>query len=103
MQTHKALRVEIIIEAPMRRRLEDAMLKAGVSGYTILPVLGGNGQSGRWSRDDAISAAGGLIAVICVIRPEAKDRLLEAAFGVLQRHIGIVSVSDCEVVRPERF
>jgi nitrogen regulatory protein PII len=103
MQTHPAKRVEIIIEAPMRRRLEEALARAGVTGYTILPVLGGNGTSGPWSRDDTVSTAGGLIAVICVVREENKDRLLDAAFAVLERHIGIVSLSDCEVVRRDRF
>ena len=48
MQTHKAKRVEIIIEAPMESRLTTALEKAGVTGFTVLPVLGGSGRSGRW-------------------------------------------------------
>lgn len=103
MKTHLAKRVEIIIEAPMQRRLEEALTRAGVTGYTILPVMGGNGTSGPWSREGQVGRAGGLIAVICLVRPELKDRLLDAAFAVLDRHIGVVSVSDCEVVRAERF
>ncbi|HBU14412.1 MAG TPA: transcriptional regulator, partial [Gemmobacter sp.] len=51
MQTHLAKRVEIIIEAPMETRLTAALEKAGVTGFTILPVLGGSGRSGRWSRE----------------------------------------------------
>jgi nitrogen regulatory protein PII len=103
MQTHQAKRVEIIIEAPMQRRLEDAMSRAGVTGYTILPVMAGNGASGKWSREGQVGRAGGLIAVVCIVRPELKDALLDAAFEVLERHIGIVSVTDCEVIRRERF
>jgi nitrogen regulatory protein PII len=103
MQTHAAKRVEIIIEAPMQRRLEEALGRAGVSGYTILPVMGGNGRSGPWSREGQVSRAGGLVAVICIVRPEMKDALLDAALSVLDRHIGVVSVSDCEVLRAERF
>jgi nitrogen regulatory protein PII len=103
MQTHQAKRVEIIIEAPMQRRLEEALNRAGVSGYSILPVMGGNGRSGAWSGEGQIGRAGGLVAVICIVRPERKDALLDAAFGVLERHIGVVSVSDCEVLRAERF
>ena len=103
MQTHQAKRVEIIIETPMQRRLEAALTAAGVSGYSILPVLGGNGRSGAWSRDGEVSRAGGLVAVICIVRPERKDALLDAAFAVLDRHIGVVSVTDCEVLRAERF
>jgi hypothetical protein len=29
--------------------------------------------------------------------------MLEAAFTVVERHIGVVSIQDCEVLRAERF
>ncbi len=45
----------------------------------------------------------GMVQVVCVIRPERLDDLLEAAFRVVDRHIGVVTVSDCEVLRAERF
>jgi hypothetical protein len=38
-----------------------------------------------------------------VIRPERLDALLESAFAVVERHIGVVSVSDTLVLRAERF
>jgi nitrogen regulatory protein PII len=103
MQTHNAKRVEIIIEAPMERRLTEAMTSVGVTGFTVLPVLGGSGRSGQWSRDGQVSSAGGMVAVVCILRPELVDMLLEAAFRVLERHIGVVSVTDCEVLRADRF
>ncbi|MEM7440469.1 MAG: transcriptional regulator [Pseudomonadota bacterium] len=103
MQTHKAKRVEIAIERVMQSRLTDAMEGAGVTGYTILPVSGGSGRSGKWSRAGQISRAEGMVQVVCIVRPEKLDPLLEAAFGVVERHIGIVCVTDCEVLRAERF
>jgi nitrogen regulatory protein PII len=103
MDMHKAKRVEIIIEAPMERRLTRALSNSGVTGFTVLPVLGGSGRSGRWSREGQVSRAGGMVAVVCLIRPDRLDGLLDAAFAVVERHIGVVSVSDCEVVRAERF
>ncbi len=102
MQTHKAKRVEIIIEAPMEGRLTEALMAAGVTGFTVLPVLGGSGRSGHWSREGQVGRSG-MVAVICIIRPERLDGLLEAAFKVVDRHIGVVSVTDCEVLRAERF
>jgi nitrogen regulatory protein PII len=102
MQTHDAKRVEIIIEAPMESRLTAALVKAGVTGFTVLPVLGGSGRSGQWSREGQIGRAG-MVAVICLIRPEKLDGLLEAAFAVVERHIGVVSVTDTQVLRAERF
>lgn len=102
MQTHQAKRVEIIIEAPMERRLTDALTRAGVTGFSVLPVLGGSGRSGHWTREGEVGR-GGMVAVICLIRPERLDTLLDAAFAVVERHIGVVSVTDTQVLRAERF
>ena len=102
MQTHDAKRVEIIIEAPMEGRLTDALAVAGVTGFTVLPVLGGSGRSGQWSREGQIGRSG-MVAVVCLVAPDRLDALLEAAFAVVQRHIGVVSVGDVQVIRPTRF
>jgi len=103
MQTHKAKRVVITIEAIMQSRLTDALKGAGVTGYSILPVLGGSGRSGEWSRDGQISRASGMVQVVCIIKPERLDGLLDAAFEVVDKHIGVVTISDVDVVRAERF
>ena len=102
MQMHKAKRVEIIIEAPMENRLTDALVNSGVTGYTVLPVLGGSGRSGQWTREGQVGRAG-MVAVVCLIRPERLDGLLDAAYTVVARHIGVVSVTDTQVLRAERF
>ncbi|MDW3223994.1 MAG: transcriptional regulator [Paracoccaceae bacterium] len=103
METHQAKRVEITIEAIMQSRLTEALLKAGVTGFTVLPVLGGSGRSGDWVRAGEIGRASGMVQMICIIRSEKLDDLLDAAFSVVDRHIGVVSIVDCEVLRAERF
>lgn len=103
MQTHSAKRVEIIIEAMMERRLTEALLAAEVTGFTILPVQGGSGRSGHWTRSGQVGRAGGMVSVVCIVRPDRLDTLLTAAFEVVESHIGVVSVTDCEVLRAERF
>ncbi len=103
MKLHDAKRVAIVIEAPMLRRLTEAMERAGVTGYSVLKVQAGSGQSGRWSADAAVGTAGGLVQVVCVIRPDGLDQLIEHAFPLVERHIGIITVTDCQVLRPERF
>lgn len=103
MQTHDAKRVEIIIEAVMQNRLTDALQGAGVTGFTVLPVLGGSGRSGEWSRSGQVGRASGMVQVTCIIRPERLDALLTAAFAVVDRHIGVVNVTNCQVLRAERF
>lgn len=103
MEMHDAKRVEIIIEAVMERKLTQALRAADLRGYTVLPVSGGSGRSGEWSREGQIGRGSGMVAVICLIRPERLDALLEAAFAVVENHIGVVSVTDVQVLRAERF
>ena len=103
MEMHQAKRVEIIIEAMMELQLTKALNDAGVTGYTVLPVSGGSGRSGQWSREGQVGRAGGMVAVVCLVRPERLDPLLDAAFAVVERHIGVVSVCDTQVLRAERF
>ena len=103
METHDAKRVEIIIEAPLERRLTDALQAADVTGYTVLPVLGGSGKSGAWSREGQVSRASGMVSVVCLVRPERLDTLLDAAFAVVEPHIGVVSITNAQVLRAERF
>ncbi|MFN4090545.1 MAG: P-II family nitrogen regulator [Alphaproteobacteria bacterium] len=103
MEMHKAKRIEIIIEAVMERQLTNALNEAGVTGYTVLPVSGGSGRSGQWTREGQVGRAGGMVAVVCLVRPERLEPLLEAAFAVVERHIGVVSVADAHVLRAERF
>lgn len=103
MQTHNAKRVEIIIEAIMKRRLRDALTDAGVTGYTILPVLGGSGRSGDWSRSGQVSPASGMVQFVCIIREVRLDALLDVAFAVVARHFGVVTITDCQVLRAEQF
>lgn len=103
MRTHQAKRVEITIEAIMQSRLTDALQSTDVTGYTVLPVLGGSGRSGDWVRSGEIGRASGMVQVVCIIRPERLDSLLDAAFEVVEKHIGVVTIADCEVLRAERF
>jgi len=103
MDTHAAKRVEIIIEAVMESQITRALAATGVTGFTILPVLGGSGRSGQWTREGSVGRASGMIAVICLIAPPRLDALLESLFPLLTDHIGVVSVTDTHILRAERF
>jgi len=103
MQTHQAKRVAVIIEAVMQSRLTAAMEEAGVTGYSVLPVLAGGGRSGPWTREGQVGRGQGMVQVICIISPDKLDDLLNKAFAVVERHIGVITIGDVEVVRAERF
>jgi nitrogen regulatory protein PII len=103
MQTHAKKRIEIIIEMPLLRRVTDRLDAADVSGYSVLPVLSGRGHDGAWSGAGQVGGAGGMVAIICITDPGRVDAVLDSVFAIVTRQIGLVSVSDVAVVRPERF
>jgi len=103
MKMHAAKRVEIMIEAVMENQISRSLTAAGVTGFTILPVLGGSGRSGHWTREGSVSRASGMIAVICLIAPQRLEHLLETLFPLMDDHIGVVSVTDTQILRAERF
>ncbi|MEM9432713.1 MAG: transcriptional regulator [Pseudomonadota bacterium] len=103
MDMYDAKRIEIIIERVMERRLTDQLSEAGVTGYSVLPVSGGSGRSGRWNRDNHVGRADGMSAVVCLVSPDKLDALLAAIFPVLDRHIGVVNITDAKILRAERF
>ena len=103
MKIHPAKRIEIVIEAPMESRLTKALNDAGVSGYTVVPVLGGGGRSGNWSREGQVARASGMVMIVCIIREELMQPALDKVFSIVEKHIGVVSITDCDVLRAERF
>ncbi len=103
MQTYAKKRIDLIIELPLLRRVTDALQKAGVAGYSVLPVIAGNGHYGPWSADAQAGATGQMAAIVCVLDEAKVDAALDAVFAVVRRQIGFVTVSDVAVIRSERF
>ena len=57
----------------------------------------------RAGRDGQVPRGSSMVAVVCLIRPDRLDALLDAAFAVVEPHIGVVSLTDADVFRAERF
>ena len=54
--------------------------------------MGGSGRSGRWSSEGQVGSSGDMVQFICIIRPERLDTLLDTAFDLVEKHIGVVAV-----------
>ncbi len=102
MKVHRKKRVEVIIEAPVAPRLA-TLMNEHARGYTMLPVLGGSGRSGPWTRDGQVSSAGGMVAFVAIIDESAIEPLTKAIYRLVERHLGVLSISDCEVIRDKKF
>lgn len=103
MQTHPKKRIDIIIEMPLLRRITERFDKTGVSGYSVLTVIAGRGQSGEWSASGQVSEVGQMAAIMCIVDAGKVDFVLDEVFAVVQKQIGLITVSDVSVVRSERF
>lgn len=103
METHVKIRLDILIEAPLRSRLETLLETHGVSGYTIFPALGGHGPDGDWSRSGQITELGKRVLFTCILDRTRCDPLLEALYENLSDHIGYVSMMEVSVIRPNKF
>jgi nitrogen regulatory protein PII len=103
MMMHPKKRIEIMLEAPALNRLAAALEAAGVTGYTVLPVLAGKGTTGAWTGDGLIGGAGAMVCVITITDAARVDAVVEKVMSVLARQIGLVSIGDVQVVRGDRF
>ncbi|NBJ10267.1 DUF190 domain-containing protein [Microvirga arsenatis] len=103
MQTHLKKRIEIVVEYPALRRLLERLDRSQVTGYTVVPALAGRGHDGLWSSEGLAGDAGRMMMVICITDPARLDPVLEEVYSVVARHIGIVTVSDVQVIRSDHF
>jgi len=100
---HIRKRLELIIEKPAMRRARRVMEEAGVKGYTILPTMGGYGNGMRWQRGTDLSASRDMVMLISIMDEESAEKVIEKLENLVGSHIGVLSVSDVSVLRPEKF
>lgn len=103
MNTFPKKRIDIMVEAPLMQRVIKLLDEQGVSGYTVLPVLAGRGKDGAWHRDGIVGRAGALVMVFCILDEARFEQVLEPLFGLVSQQIGIVTISDVQVIRREHF
>lgn len=100
---HKKKRIEIVVEAPLKHRMIKILDDAGVAGYTVLAAASGRGADGVWDREGLVGRVGAMVVIFCYLDESRVDAVLSAVYRLIQKQIGIVTVSDVEVVRPEVF
>ncbi|MEL7048139.1 MAG: DUF190 domain-containing protein [Pseudomonadota bacterium] len=103
METFKKKRIEIVIEALVLKRLLDVFQAHDIKGYTVYSAQAGSGDSGPWQAEGVLSGMQELRVVFCIVDESRVDKVLEPVFKLVSRHIGIVTVSDVQVVRGHQF
>ena len=95
-------RLEIIVEAVQAEAVTALLDRLGAKGWTVLPVLLGRGRQGL-RRSGDLSGVLDNVLVLCVTSAAVADAVLAAHVELLGARPAIVSVSDCSVLRGERF
>ena len=103
MQTFAKKRLEIVIEHPARKGLAALLDAQHVTGYSVVPVSAGSGQHGPWDEAGQVTSAEGMVMVICIVDPAQCEGVLEAVYPYIAPRKAIMSISDVQVVRGERF
>ena len=103
METFSKKRIEIMVEAPLVNRIIAILDEQGVSGYTVMPALAGRGKDGVWHRDGQVGRVGSVVQVWCIVDESREQAILEPLFRLVSRQIGIVTITDVQVVRAENF
>lgn len=101
-QTFTRKRVEILVDSPLAQRLVDFAAEAGIAGYTLIPVQSGSGHGGAW-RDDHVSGAQSKTIFLTIASQEKADRFVDLLAPILSDYGMLLTLSDVEVVRGDRF
>ena len=95
-------KIEILVDAPLVRRVVAAAEAVGVTGYTLLPTLGGRGQGGTWS-DDQVTGTEAKVMFIAITNDQRATALIDALAPLLESHGLLLASSLVDVVRAEKF
>ena len=94
-------RIEILVDTALARRVTDAIDKAQITGWTVLPVTSGSGRDGRWREERVMGTDKSLILTISSV--EKAEVLVDTLAPMLTSHGLLLTMWDVEVIRGERF
>ena len=101
VETVTRKRIEILVDVPLKDRVTQEIDKAGITGWTVLPVQSGRGHEGDWNEDHITGSDKVFVITIC---NEAKAFMLRDALApILSSHSLLFIMSDIQVVRGEHF
>jgi len=102
MPAHRRKKIEIVVEAPLARKVLDWLARRGVTGHTLIPHVSGSGRHGARGPGE-VSGIFENVLIVAIARDEVAYRVLEDVETELRDTVGIVCLSDVEVARGEHF
>jgi hypothetical protein len=96
-------RIEILVDAPLIRKVTQAADAAGINGYTLLPASSGKGSNGTWSDDQVTGGVSAKELFLTVCNEEKAQAFLDRVKPLLVSHGLILFLSDVQVIRGGKF
>ncbi|MHA6333522.1 MAG: transcriptional regulator [Erythrobacter sp.] len=94
-------RIEILTDSALLKTVTDAIDRADITGWTVMPVTSGKGRDGLW-REERVTGTDKV--VVLTIAPHEKAMILaEDIAPILTSHRLLLTMWDVEVIRGERF
>lgn len=103
METFTRIRMDILVEAPLKARIARLLDEEGVSGYTIFSALGGRGADALWARAGHITEVGQMLNFVCIVDLDRREPILNLLIERYADQIGFVTTSEVQVIRPTKF
>jgi nitrogen regulatory protein PII len=94
-------RIEILTDTRLQKRVSDAIDKAGITGWTIVPVTSGKGRDGPWREERVMGTD--KVLVLTIAAEDKAEALAEVLAPMLTKYGFILSMWDVQVIRGERF
>ena len=96
------VRLDVLLDRPLLPEIKRLAKSAGLTGYTLLPALEGEGFAGHWS-EDLITGAQSKLVFMSVTSEEKANAFLSALEPLLEPHRLLVLYAPVHVVRGSKF
>ena len=101
IETVTRKRIEILTDKALQRKVTDEVERAGITGWTIVPVTSGKGREGHWREE---SVMGTDKVFVLTIAAEDKAMALAEVLAPMLTNLGLIlTMWDVQVIRGERF
>lgn len=101
-RTVSRISIDIYTDEPLVPIITDSLRAQGVSGWSIVAMMGGHGRSGDW-HEDALTGASGKVIVRSIVKAETADQIIDALSPILDSYGLMLTSVAVNVVRGERF
>ena len=101
IETVTRKRIEILTDKAFVPRVTEAIDRAGITGWTILPVSSGKGREGEWREESVMGTD--KVFVLSIASQERAEAVAKELAPISTTLGFLLTMWDVEVIRGERF